>query len=107
MTKMLKIGAVMALHLAALQAKMATGAAYEKRDDVSLVDLVKKLDEINTTMTEYRKTNDARIKAVEEGRGTGDLDAKLAKFEPPPPLPHGPGRCRRRSTTCSSRRTSV
>lgn len=81
MTKMIKIGAVMALHLAALQAKMATGAAYEKREEATVGDLVKKLDEINTTMTEYRKANDARIKAVEEGKGTGDLDAKLAKMD--------------------------
>ena len=81
MTKMMNIGATMALHLAALQAKMAAVGSYEKREDASLGDLVKKLDEINTTMTEYRKANDARMKAVEEGKGTGDLDAKLAKMD--------------------------
>jgi len=81
MTKMMKIGATMALHLAALQAKMATVGSYEKREEASLADLTKKLNEIHTTITEYRKTNDARIKAVEEGRGTGDLDAKLAKMD--------------------------
>jgi len=81
MTKMIKIGALMALHVAALHAKMADCASYEKREDATIGDLLKKLNEINTTITEYRSTNDARIKAIEEGRGTGDLDAKLAKMD--------------------------
>lgn len=81
MTKMIKIGAVMALHLAALQAKMATGAAYEKREEATVGDLLKKLGEINTTFDEYKKTNEARLKAIEEGRSTGDMDAKLAKMD--------------------------
>lgn len=81
MTKMIKIGAVMALHLAALQAKMATGASYEKREEATVGDLLKKLGEINTTFDEYKKTNEARLKAIEEGRSTSDMDAKLAKMD--------------------------
>ena len=81
MTKKVALCAVMALHVAALQAKMAEAGTYEKREDASFSDLMKKLDEINTTITEYRKTNDARIKALEEGKSTGDLDAKLAKMD--------------------------
>lgn len=81
MTKMIKIGALMALHLAALQGKIANAGAYEKREDPTVGDLLKKLDEINTTFTEYKKTNDARLKAVEQGKSTGDLDAKLAKMD--------------------------
>jgi len=81
MTKMIKIGAVMALHLAALQAKMATCAAYEKREEATVGDLLKKLGEINTTFDEYKKTNEARLKAIEEGRSTSDMDAKLAKMD--------------------------
>ena len=81
MTKKLLLCATMALHVAALHAKMADCASYEKREDATIGDLLKKLNEINTTITEYRGTNDARIKAIEEGRGTGDLDAKLAKMD--------------------------
>lgn len=81
MTKMIKIGALMALHLAALQGKMAVAGAYEKREDATVGDLLKKLGEINTTFDEYKKTNEARLKAIEEGRSTGDMDAKLAKMD--------------------------
>lgn len=81
MTKMTKICALMALHLAALQAKMAVAGTYEKREDATVGDLLKKLGEINTTFDEYKKTNEARLKAIEEGRSTGDMDAKLAKMD--------------------------
>jgi len=43
---------------------------------------VKELVEgIKGTFEEYKKTNDARLKALEEGKSTADFDEKLAKIE--------------------------
>ncbi len=75
------IAAVMALHMAAFLQKSATAATYEKREEPTLKSIADALDKINTVFTEYRATNDARIEALKAGKGTADLDAKLAKMD--------------------------
>ena len=36
---------------------------------------------IATAFEEYKQTNDARIEAIKAGKGTADLDAKLARMD--------------------------
>lgn len=73
--------AVMAAHFAAFLAKSETFAAYEKREDPSIKSVAEALDKIATAFDEYKKTNDARIEAVKAGKGTAELDAKLARMD--------------------------
>lgn len=76
------IMAVMALHMAAFTAKaQIVAGAYEKRDEPSIKSVGDALDKIANAFEEYKKTNDARIEAVKAGKGTEDLDAKLAKID--------------------------
>lgn len=76
------IMAVMAVHMAAFAAKaQAVSGAYEKRDEPSIKSVGEALDKIANAFEEYKKTNDARIEAVKAGKGTEDLDAKLAKID--------------------------
>ena len=42
-----------------------------------IADIIKKQGE---AWEEFKKTNDARLKAIEQGNATGDMDAKLAKI---------------------------
>lgn len=72
--------AVMADHFAAFQAKAAAGA-YEKREEPSVKSIAEAIDKINTAFNEYKTTNDARIEAMKSGKGTAELDAKLAKID--------------------------
>lgn len=44
-------------------------------------DLSKTIDSIATAFEEYKQTNDQRIEAIKAGKGTGDLDAKLARMD--------------------------
>lgn len=73
--------AVMAAHFAAFQAKAETFAVYEKREDPSIKSVADALDKIATAFDEYKKTNDTRIEAIKAGKGTAELDAKLAKMD--------------------------
>jgi HK97 family phage major capsid protein len=75
--------AAMAHHFAAFQAKVAGAGAgvYEKREDPSVKSIADAIDKINTAFTEYKSTNDARLDAMKSGKGTADLDAKLAKID--------------------------
>jgi HK97 family phage major capsid protein len=73
--------AMLASQLALMGKIAAAGASYEKREEPSLKAIADSIDRINTTFTEYRATNDARLKAVEEGKSTSDFDAKLAKMD--------------------------
>ncbi len=76
------IMAVMALHMAAFAAKaQVVAGAYEKRDEPSIKSVGEALDKIANAFEEYKKTNDARLEAVKAGKGTEDLDAKLAKID--------------------------
>jgi HK97 family phage major capsid protein len=75
------LAAAMLSHFSAFQAKAEALGAYEKREEPSLKSVADALDKIATTFEEYKKTNDARIEAVKAGRGTADLDAKLAKMD--------------------------
>lgn len=75
--------AVMAAHFAAFTAK-AQGfgaAALEKREDPSIKTVHEAIDKIATAFDEYKKTNDARIEAIKAGKGTAELDAKLARMD--------------------------
>lgn len=75
------INEMMALHAAALQAKVAAVGVYEKREDPSLKSVADALDKIANAFDEYKKTNDERLNAIKEGKSTADQDAKLAKIE--------------------------
>jgi HK97 family phage major capsid protein len=44
-------------------------------------EITKTLDSIATAFEEYKKTNDLRIEAIKAGKGTADLDAKLARMD--------------------------
>ena len=81
MKKSLTMLAVMAAHFAAFQAKAETFAVYEKREDPSIKSVADALDKIATAFDEYKKTNDARIEAIKAGKGTAELDAKLARMD--------------------------
>lgn len=81
MKKSLTMLAVMAAHFAAFSAKADAFAAYEKREDPSIKSVADALDKIATAFDEYKKTNDARLEAIKAGKGTADLDAKLARMD--------------------------
>jgi HK97 family phage major capsid protein len=79
--KKLAILAVMASHFAAFQSKAMAFGAYEQREEPTIKSVAEALDKIATAFDEYKKTNDQRIEAVKEGKGTAELDAKLAKMD--------------------------
>lgn len=83
MKKKLTLVAIMALHFAAFQAKAETFAAHglEKREDPSIKTIAEALDKIGVAFEEYKKTNDTRLEAIKAGKGTAELDAKLAKMD--------------------------
>lgn len=59
----------------------ALGALYERRDTPTLASVAETLDKINSAFEEYKKTNDQRLEAIKAGKGTADLDAKLARID--------------------------
>lgn len=77
-----QLAAIAAVHFAAFQANVSC-SAYEKRDDAAagITKIGEAIDKIGTTFDEYKKTNDARLKAIEEGKSTSDFDAKLARMD--------------------------
>ena len=79
--KKIALAAVMALHMAAFQAKASALGFYEKREDPSIKSVADAIDKIATAFDEYKKTNDARIEAIKSGNSTADLDAKLARMD--------------------------
>jgi HK97 family phage major capsid protein len=81
MKKSLTMLAIMAAHVAAFQAKANTFGAYEKREDPSIKSVADALDKIATAFDEYKKTNDQRLEAIKSGKGTAELDAKLARMD--------------------------
>jgi len=74
------LAATMALHFAAFQSK-AAAVPYEKREDPSIKSVAESIDKIATAFEEYKKTNDQRIEAIKAGKGTAELDAKLARMD--------------------------
>lgn len=64
-----------------LLAAGALVALYERRDTPTLSSVAEALDKIATAFDEYKKTNDQRLEAVKAGKGTADLDAKLARID--------------------------
>ena len=46
-----------------------------------MTELSKTIDSIATAFEEYKSTNDARIEALKAGKGTAELDAKLARMD--------------------------
>lgn len=73
--------ALMAEHMAAFQAKAHALGVYERRDEPTIKSVSEALDKIATAFEEYKKTNDARIEAIKAGKGTAELDAKLAQID--------------------------
>lgn len=77
--KTAKLLTLAAAHFAAFQTNAAAG--YEKRDDPTMTKLAETVEAIGTAFEEYRKTNDALLKAKADGKATSDLEAKLAKMD--------------------------
>ncbi|WP_343735259.1 phage major capsid protein [Acidovorax sp.] len=75
------IAVAMAAHFAAFAAKVQAVGVYEQRDDPTIKTVADALDKIATAFDEYKKTNDARIEAIKAGKGTAELDAKLARID--------------------------
>lgn len=73
--------AIMASDLAAFHTKLAIAGHYEKREDISLKAIAENLEGIGSAFEQFKSANDARIKALEEGKSTAEFDAKLAKIE--------------------------
>lgn len=71
--------ATMAIHFAAFQAKAVL--PYEKREEPTLGTIAETINKLGTAFEEYKNTNDARLVAIEEGKSTTDLDAKLDLIE--------------------------
>lgn len=68
--------ATMAAHFAAFQAKAVV--PYEKREEPNLAEV---LTQLGTAFEEYKNANDERLKAIEEGKSTADMDAKLGRID--------------------------
>lgn len=70
---------------AAFRARLFSGvveaALYERRDAPTIASVAEALDKIGTAFEEYKRTNDQRLEAIKAGRGTADLDAKLARID--------------------------
>lgn len=79
--KKLSLLAIMAVHMSAFHAKLATAGAYEKREEPTIKSVADAIDKIATQFEEYKKVNNARIDAVKSGASTADMDAKLAKMD--------------------------
>lgn len=77
----LALSALMALHFAAFQQKLAVASVYEKREEPSIKSVADALDKIATAFDEYKKVNDHRLVELKKGNSTSDLDAKLAKMD--------------------------
>ena len=75
------IAAAMAAHFAAFAAKVQAVGVYERRDDPTIKTVAEAIDKIATAFEEYKKTNDARMEAIKAGKGTAELDAKLARID--------------------------
>lgn len=75
------LAAAMAAHFAAFTSKLAATGMYEQRDDPSIKSVADALEKIATAFDEYKKTNDQRIEAIKAGKGTAELDAKLARID--------------------------
>jgi len=73
--------AAMALHMAAFTAKASATNIWEQRDEPTIKSVADALDKIATAFDQYKKTNDERIEAVKSGKGTAELDAKLARMD--------------------------
>jgi HK97 family phage major capsid protein len=75
------IVAMMAAHFAAFQSKAGGIPCYEKRDTPEIKSIADAIEKIGNAFDEYKKTNDARIEAIKNGKSTADFDAKLAKMD--------------------------
>jgi len=76
-----ELAALAAVHFSAFMANASTTGFYERRDDVNIDKLGTAIEQIASSFDEYKKTNDARLKAAEEGKSTAEFDAKLAKMD--------------------------
>jgi HK97 family phage major capsid protein len=81
MKKSLTMLAIMATHVSAFQAKAQAFAVYEKREEPSIKSVADALDKIATAFDEYKQTNNERLEAIKAGKGTAELDAKLARMD--------------------------
>ena len=75
------LAAVMAMHFAAFQSRLADAGTYEKRDEPTIKSVADTLEQINVAFAEYKKTNDKRLDAIKSGSSTEAYDAKLAAID--------------------------
>jgi HK97 family phage major capsid protein len=70
---------------AAFRARLLAGvvavALYERRDTPTIQSVAESIDKIATAFEEYKKTNDQRLDAIKNGKGTAELDQKLARID--------------------------
>lgn len=66
---------------ASLMALVATAPAGLAMTNDGPADAVQAIADLNTAFNSFRETNDARIEAIENNKGTAELDAKLTKIE--------------------------
>jgi HK97 family phage major capsid protein len=78
---MIKMNRDFAAFRARLLAAGALAALYERRDTPTLASVGEAIDKIATAFEEYKKTNDQRLDAIKAGKGTAELDAKLARID--------------------------
>ncbi len=78
---MIKMNRDFAAFRARLLAAGALAALYERRDTPTLASVGEAIDKIATAFEEYKKTNDQRLEAIKAGKGTAELDAKLARID--------------------------
>ncbi|WP_460829374.1 phage major capsid protein [Massilia agilis] len=62
-------------------ASLGTAGMMPFAGEIDLKGVKEALEKQGGAWEEYKKTNDARLKAIEEGKGTADLEAKLAEME--------------------------
>jgi HK97 family phage major capsid protein len=72
----------MQLHFAAFRTKLnSMPGRYETREEPSLKSVTEAIEKINRAFEEYKSTNDERIAAAASGKGTAEIDQKLARIE--------------------------
>ena len=77
----LSLAALLAVDMAAFSAKLAAQpAAYEKRE-APPTELKAAIQAIQEAFTEYKKTNDQKLKDISENKGVADALAKLERID--------------------------
>lgn len=65
----------------AMASRQATPSQQQQSGPDGFAEVKKLIEGIGSAFEEFKKVNDQRIKAIEEGKSTAEFDAKLAKIE--------------------------